>query len=208
MKLAELRSAAYYRLFSVDGLLRRISDPGTRILDVGCSDGRGSAVLGAWRADGVDVHRPALEHARRLGRRGRVVQADVRWLPFRDRAYDVVVALDLVEHLDKPDAVALLGELERVARSTVVVVTPSGFLPQPATADEPWQEHRCGFEAEELAGLGYSVRGLGGPAALRRDRGAFRFGILGQAAGLLAAPWARRRPDHAFALVAVKSAGV
>ncbi len=74
-----------------------------------------------------------------------MTQADVRELPYRDRSFDAVVALDVVEHFEKPDALRMLLELERVSRSLVVVVTPSGFVPQPPTEDEPWQEHRCGF---------------------------------------------------------------
>jgi hypothetical protein len=116
----------------------------------------------------------------------------------------VVVSLDVIEHFTKPDAVQLIGELERVARRLVVVLTPSGFVRQPPGEDEPWQEHKCGFEARELEGLGYSVTGLGGPKVLRGQYGRFRLGALGQLAAVVSGPATRRLPEHAFHLVAVR----
>jgi SAM-dependent methyltransferase len=205
--IAELRRATYFRLFGADAQLRSVVSTGTRVLDVGCSDGRGSEILGGRGTFGVDIYRPALAAARASGRRSPVVQADVRSLPYADDAFDVVVCLDVLEHFEKPDALRVLDELERVARATVVVMTPRGFVPQPPTEDEPWQEHRCGFEPDELRGRGYRVSGLGGPAALRGPYGRFRFGAGGKLATALAVPVARRHAEAAFALLGVKVAG-
>ena len=198
---SDLRRAAYYRFFSADGYLGGVSRSAS-LLDVGCSDGRGSETLSRRRADGVDIYRPALRSARRDGRRTRVVQADVRSLPYRDGAYDAVIALDVVEHFTKPDALGVIAELERVAGQLVVIVTPRGFLPQPGSTEEPWQEHRCGFEVDELEASGYRVEALGGPKWLRGDYGAFRAGPLGQLAVLLTKPIVP--PSAAFALLAAK----
>src|SRR5437879_9155119 len=164
--LAQRRRSAYYRLFAADGVLRHLVREGEQVLDAGCSDGRGSELLGPLGATGVDIYRPSLVEVARAHRRRPVVQADVRRLPFRAESFDVVVSLDVVEHFTKPDAVRLISELERVARRLVVVLTPCGFVSQPPGEDEPWQEHKCGFEAGELEALGYSVSGLGGPKAL------------------------------------------
>ena len=198
---SDLRRAAYYRLFSADGYLAGLAETDS-LLDVGCADGRGSEALSRRRADGVDIYRPALETARGNGRRTRVVQADVRSLPYRDASYDVVIALDVVEHFTKPDALAVMADLERVARRLVVIATPRGFLPQPGTPDEPWQEHRCGFEAAELETSGYQVKALGGPKWLRGSYGSFRAGPLGQLAVVLTKPIVP--PSAAFALLAAK----
>jgi hypothetical protein len=140
----------------------------------------------------------------RDGRRERAVQADVLALPYRDEAFDVVVALDVIEHFTKPDALRVIAELERIASKQVVLVTPRGFLPQAGTVEEPWQEHRCGFEVHELEQLGYSVTGLGGPSRLRGPYGRFVGGALGQLAVLACQPVTRRYPSCAFALLAVK----
>lgn len=203
--IVDLKRRAYFQLFGGDRVLRDLVLPGRRVLDVGCSDGRGSETLtGAF---GCDIHRPTLQHARDMGRRARIAQADVRCLPYRDATFDVVVALDVVEHFEKLDACAVIHEMERVSRDAVVLVTPSGFVRQPPTETEPWQEHRCGFAADELTSLGFDVRGLGGWSWLRSDYGAFRGGAAGQLAALASEPFIRHAPDRSFHLLAVKHVG-
>jgi len=202
--LTAMRRVAYYRIYGADGFLGRAFEPGMRVLDVGCSDGRGSEVLSQPGVHGIDIYRPALEGARAAHRRGPVTQGDVRALPFASATFDIVVALDVIEHFDKPVARGVLDEMERVSRFLVVVVTPRGFVQQSGTPEEPWQEHRCGFAPTELAALGYDVSGIGGPACLRGPYGTFRGGAFGQAASAACVPSAKRRPEMAFALLAVK----
>ena len=199
----ELRRRAYYQLYGVDALSRKTISPGMRVLDVGCSDGRESEVLSPLSVHGVDTYR-ALEAARAAGRRSPVTQADVRDVPFADRSFDVVVALDVVEHFEKADALRALGEIERVSRGVVVIVTPRGFLLQLGIAGEPRQEHRCDFDAGELRDLGFGVSGLGRPAVLRGQYRAFRGGLLGRVAKAMCRSGAKRRPSVAFALLARK----
>ena len=163
------RERWYYRLLGADGELRQVLADEQSVLDVGCADGRGSVLLTDRVAYGVDIHRPSLIAAADLGRRHGLVQADIRRLPYADNSFDVVVALDVVEHLEKRQAVELLAELERGPSSAVCLLTPSGFVAQAGTPEEPWQEHRCGFTASELKTLGYRVRGVGGARLLRGD---------------------------------------
>jgi SAM-dependent methyltransferase len=202
LSIPDLRRRAYYRVFGADATLGSVLRPGWRVLDVGCSDGRGSEVLRG--ASGCDIHRPALIAARETTRRRSVVQTDVRALPYRGRVFDAVVALDVIEHFEKDDALRVLGEMERVSRRLVLVLTPMGFLEQPGTSEEPWQEHKCGFEPRELEALGYRVAGLGGFGRLRGDYGAFRWGPAGQLLGAVSQPVVRTRPELAFHLLGVK----
>lgn len=199
------RKFFYYRLFGADGVLSRVLVDDSCVLDVGCSDGRGSVRLTG--ASGCDIYRPNLVAASRSGRRCPVVQTDVRQLPYRSGVYDAVVALDVIEHFVKPDAMRVVREMERVSRDLVVLMTPAGFVAQPGTPDEPWQEHRCGFEPEELQDLGYDVVGIGGLSGLRADYGAFRGGVLGQVAAAATQLFVRSHPRRAFHLVGVKHVG-
>lgn len=61
------------------------------------------------------------------GRRGlERVQADVTELPFGDRSFDVVLALDLMEHLPPALRRAALSELARVSARCLIVGCPCG----------------------------------------------------------------------------------
>jgi SAM-dependent methyltransferase len=99
-------------------VLRRYAPPRAEILDLGCGTGATSAeLLPFGGVIGLDVGAAALRHARRRGLA--VAQASGERLPVRDAAVDVVVALDVLEHLD--DDRGALAEIRRVLR-------PGGLL--------------------------------------------------------------------------------
>jgi SAM-dependent methyltransferase len=98
-----------------------------RSLDVGCAMG---FVVEALRelgvdAGGVDVSQYAVDHAA-AGARGHVRQGNLLGrLPFDRGSFDVVTALETLEHLP-PDAVPrAVGELRRVTRGWVLATIPS-----------------------------------------------------------------------------------
>lgn len=205
MNPSEWRRRLYHRTFSADRVLRRIVGADTRVADVGCSTGTGSAVLDLHgQVTGVDIHLRSLRIAVASGRRGHAVNADITRLPFAVEAFDVVVALDVVEHLERSDGMRLLAELTRIGRCAVVL-TPSGFDPQPSEPDQPWMEHRSGWSARDLREAGYEVHGAGGPRWLRHPGGAgrFRFGVAGALLGAVLARPFQRWPDRSFHLLAI-----
>ena len=103
---------------------------GKRVLDLGCRSGaltrhflEGNSVVG------LDVDPAALEKAAALGIEP--VQANVEEpLPFEDATFDVVVAGELFEHLQFPDA--LVAEIRRVLRPGGVLAgsVPNAFRVQ------------------------------------------------------------------------------
>jgi SAM-dependent methyltransferase len=85
-----------------------------RILDVGCGTGANLELLGNYgEAEGVDVSPEALAFCRARGLIN-VRQGEAEKLPYEDGAFDLVTALDVVEHLD--DDVAGLREMRRILR--------------------------------------------------------------------------------------------
>jgi SAM-dependent methyltransferase len=135
------------------------------VLDVGCGPASPLASVGfAGRAFGVDVAPVSLAAARALGFHAGLVRAEATQIArvFRPRSVDAVVALDLIEHLERDAALALVATFEGVARRRVVLFTPNGFVPQSAAPDNPFQEHRSGFSVAELRARGYAVRGIHG----------------------------------------------
>lgn len=83
-----------------------------KILDVGCGTGANLEMLGKFgEATGVDVSEDALEFCRQRGL-SQVKYGLAENLPFADESFDLVTALDVVEHLD--DDIAGLKEMHRV----------------------------------------------------------------------------------------------
>jgi len=103
---------------------------GKRVLDLGCRSGaltrhflEGNSVVG------LDVDAAALEKAAALGIEP--VQANVEEpLPFEESSFDAVVAGELFEHLQFPDA--LVAEIRRVLRHRGLLVgsVPNAFRVQ------------------------------------------------------------------------------
>ncbi len=191
-------------LAGCDADLSRILRRDWTVIDVGCGSGSRSAPHALTGAIGVDIHFPSLVHIRGERCRSGAICASLRSLPIGDGAVDAVVALDVIEHFVKAEAIALVRELERVARRAIVLLTPNGFLPQAGTAENPFMEHRSGWSPTELAALGYSVSGINGWQRLRGACAAPRFGPAGKALSLASQPLVRHHPSKAFHLLAVK----
>lgn len=71
-----------------------------------------------------------------------------------NNAYDLVLAVDILEHFSKPDGLKFLAELKRVAQRAVLVSTPKEFHRQEIEAN-PYENHRSHWIDEELKQEGY-----------------------------------------------------
>jgi SAM-dependent methyltransferase len=100
-----------------------------RILDVGCGTGVTMGFLEGWGdVTGIDASPKAVEFCREEGRE-RLCLADGESLPFLDGCFDLVTALDLLEHLEHEEKG--LAEARRVLRpggGILLVVPAFGFL--------------------------------------------------------------------------------
>lgn len=107
-------------------MLRRMSVPDhPRILDAGCGTGRNLVEFGRLgTAQGVDPSPQAIEFCRRRGL-GEVEAAGIEALPFADGAFDLILATDVLEHVERDDLAA--SELRRVAApgALLVVTVPA-----------------------------------------------------------------------------------
>ncbi len=107
------------------------SDASSRVLDVGCGDGR-HIVEAARRgcfAVALDYDPDELRGAReRIGTHHvDLVVGDASRLPFRDRVFDAVICTETLEHL--PDDVGAISEIARLLRRGGVLLgaVPSHF---------------------------------------------------------------------------------
>ena len=94
------------------------------LLDVGCGDGvlteRWARKLAPARVAGVDAGDLRAVWERRSAASFAV--ADAEALPFADGEFDVVAAIELLEHVERPGRA--LAELARVARSHLLASVP------------------------------------------------------------------------------------
>src|SRR5947209_9026058 len=101
--------------------------PGSRALDVGCGVGQVEARLteAGCEAYGVDVSEPNIERARKFSNRCQLY--DGKKLPFPDEHFASVGALNVLEHVDEPEA--FIRELVRVTAigGRVVLSSPNFF---------------------------------------------------------------------------------
>ena len=98
----------------VEEICGRVADRTPQILDVGCGTGANLLMLSQYgHAEGVDVSPDALSFCRDRGLY-QVRQGAAEKLPYADASFDLVTALDVVEHLD--DDLAGLKEFRRVLR--------------------------------------------------------------------------------------------
>ena len=101
--------------------------PGARVLDVGCGAGQvvDRLTRAGFEAHGVDVSEPNIERARRFS--DRCLMYDGRKLPYPDRHFAAVGALNVLEHVEEPEA--FIAELVRVTEpgGRVVLSSPNFF---------------------------------------------------------------------------------
>lgn len=139
--------------------------PGGRILDLGCGDGRflEFCVVAApqSRPVGVEI---SWVRARRVADKGFIVlQADSERLPFADGSFHLVLCIEVIEHVCRPDA--MMADIARILlpEGRLILTTPNypikrmydwlkylqGIRPSPA--DDP--THFSPFSARRIRGL-------------------------------------------------------
>ena len=85
-----------------------------------------------------------------------VVPQDLRII--RDDEFDFVVAIDLIEHLEKSQGFLLLYEIDRISRGASAVMTPNGFVWQPPSLNNTFNAHISGWHPKELSNLGWKAQ--------------------------------------------------
>ncbi|MEM7031275.1 MAG: class I SAM-dependent methyltransferase [Chloroflexota bacterium] len=132
------------------------------VLDIGCGLSFKSQYIKADIRVGVDIYRPYLEK----------IEADIPYVAinadalqvgdlFLPQSFDLVLILDIVEHLEKEDALKLMDMAETIAKVAVIVETPRGFIPQNIDiwgwGGHTYQTHRSGWEPEDFTERGYQI---------------------------------------------------
>jgi SAM-dependent methyltransferase len=177
-------------------------------LDVGCGTGQTMSWLRSlypgWRFAGIDVAADGLRAARARGED--VTLASALDIPFPSASMDLVVTLDVVQHLPLPNGdLTALAEMRRVLRPGGLLLLRTNAQGFPRTEDDPAAQFRKydvadlrrKLEASGLAPLRLSrVNALLGLAEIPRELRARRASGSAGYHGLLAAPRPPGRGDR------------
>lgn len=162
--LAVERIASYLPLSYMDIVWRSLHKSGGSILDVGCGREQPMENINKRKksfAVGIDLYKPYIKECKRRSTHSDYVVADIRFFPFRKKSIDIVLCLQVIEHLSKGDGLKLVKNTEEIARKKVIISTPASFFRQDEYDDNPLQMHKSSWEPAEFRALGYKVRGQG-----------------------------------------------
>ncbi len=148
------------------------------LLDVGC--GSNSPIRNFsnnLECVGVDLFQPSIDKSKANNIHDKYVKINIMDIGehFPENSFDCVLASDVIEHFEKEEGLQLIKMMEKIARKKVIIFTPNGFMPQEACEGNPWQEHKSGWEVEEMKNLGFQVTGIHGLKSLRGERANIRF---------------------------------
>lgn len=122
---------------------------GKRVLDAGCGTGYGSELLvreGASAVVGVDIDDGMIDAATAAASAATFMRVDLRNIPGQLRDFDAVVCFEVLEHIDRPEAVldALVDVLQ--PDGVFIVSSPNANVYPPGN---PYHVHE--FRPDELA---------------------------------------------------------
>lgn len=148
------------------------------VLDVGCGTNSPIArVKKTFRSVGIDIFKPTIAKSKKDKIHDSYVVGDIAHLDryFKPKSFDAIVALDVVEHLPKKVSLAMIAQMEKIAKKRVIILTPNGFYEQKTLEGNPYQEHKSGWSVQDFTSRGYMVRGLRGLKYLRKEFASIRY---------------------------------
>lgn len=209
-----MKNILVYIPFSSPWIVRHHLGNAKTVLDVGCGDGEFMLKVNPdkkYDVVGLDLHKPHLKKAKQTGVYKKVVFSDLRKLKLKKNSFDVVLASQVIEHIDKKEGLSMISILEKLAKRKVIISTPNGFVPfDPFDVidDNPFQVHKSGWEIEEMKRYGYKVYGQANSFIYRSQTGLlYKFRRLKNffvMVSLLLAPISYFLPQTSSMIIAVK----
>jgi 2-polyprenyl-3-methyl-5-hydroxy-6-metoxy-1,4-benzoquinol methylase len=117
----------------------------SRVLDLGCGSGYGTAELAEATSSVIGLDRVAPDPSARGGS-ARYVRADLNDIPLASASFDLVVSFQVIEHLHDPTD--YLDGIARLLRpdGTALITTPNRYN---SDGENPYHVHE--YVADELA---------------------------------------------------------
>lgn len=125
---------------------------------------------------------------------------------FKEKSFDAVIAIDLIEHLAKEESKELIPKMEAIAKKLIIISTPNDFLEQRGHSGNPFLEHKCGWTLKEMMGLGFKCRGIVGPHFIHGERASIKLKPIKfwSKISLLCQKFINRFPKFAASIICIK----
>jgi len=104
--------------------IKKNFEKGVKILDVGS----GEFGLATYIQEGYQITGTDIDFGNKRQKGLRIIKASAENLPFQDKEFDVVVSVDMLEHLSQSIRQKAIFEMVRVAKSKVYISCPRGWL--------------------------------------------------------------------------------
>ncbi len=139
------------------------------VLDLGCGHHSPIYRRRIPYSVGVEIFLPSLIESKRLTIHNDYIQADIRKLEFKNKSFDAVLAIDVLQNIEKDEGIELINKINQWARKKIIIKTTNGFIRQSPYNNNSHLEHVSGWKAAELKSLGFSVHGIEGLKFLEKD---------------------------------------
>jgi ubiquinone/menaquinone biosynthesis C-methylase UbiE len=141
-------------------------------VDCGCGFGKWGNILRVQKSQmrysyivGLDIFLPNLHFCREYGAYDDLILADARKLPFRNCDVDVVLASEIIEHMEKNEGQNFIAELERICKGRIVITTPNVHFDNPTKyfneTTNVYETHKSKWTTKDFKKRGYTVKGIG-----------------------------------------------
>jgi len=130
---------------------QQISDT-DEVLDLGCGKGAVTNDLKCKKLTGIEIFKPWLEEYR-----GEKVFGDITKIEFPESSYDVILALDVLEHISLKEAKKLIDKMEKWAKKKIIIYTPAEFKLQ-STLNNLYNQHRSLIPKDYLEKKGFKTK--------------------------------------------------
>jgi len=137
------------------------------VLDIGCGYGRNAFLIREYCYEhnlvpviiGIDLDKSYLSRSKYHRVYDHLILANACNLPIKHDSIDIVILVEVLEHLPKKKALFLLQELDSIlkVRGMSIITTPHGFQKSPDNPIHGYNVHRSAWYKRELINLGYTV---------------------------------------------------
>ena len=199
----------YKKLFQGSSLIEYLKKEFSNcnsVLDLGCGYNSLIQYCDVPFSVGVELFEPYLEESKKKGIHNEYIKADIRKVELKPRSFDVVMAIDVLEHLTKEEGLSLIKKMEKWSKKKIIIFSPNGFVWQDGYDNNLLQEHKSGWSVEDLEKLEFKVYGINGWKKLRGYKALVKYKptLLWHIISNLTHKITYYCPKFAFQLLAVK----